>query len=237
MDTWVIVLAAIATLMTIYLVYYALTATPAISNTITIVGPIADGKKQFDSPVQIPQSFNEAQGMTFSYSCWLKVNDYSYRYGAPKVVFTKGPIDLSSMCPALFLDASTNSLIVKIDTFGGTEVIPVGNITANKWIHVAIAVSQDSVDIYINGNLYLHHTLSQIPKQNSETVHTTIAGGFDGSIAGLTYYKYLLTPDLIAPLLASVPTVGPDTTVLPPYYDQTFWLRHLSGGYESRNSL
>lgn len=229
MDTWVIVLAAIAAIITIYLVYRALTASPSASNTLTIVGPISEGKKQFDSPIQIPQSFNETQGMTFSYSCWVKINDFSYRYGAPKVIFTKGPIDLSVMCPALFLDASTNSLIVKIDTFGGTEVIPVGNITAKKWIHVAIAVSQDSVDIYIDGNLYLHHTLTQIPKQNSETVHTTIAGGFDGSIAGLTYYKYLLTPNLIAPLLASAPEVGPDTTALPQYRDKSFWLRHLSG--------
>jgi hypothetical protein len=231
MDTWVIVLAAIAALITIYVVYQALTASPAVSNTITIVGPIADGKKQFDSPAKIPESFNEAQGMTFSYSCWVKINDFSYRYGAPKVIFTKGPIDLSVMCPALFLDASTNSLIVKIDTFGGTEVIPVGNISAKKWTHVAIAVSQDSVDIYIDGTLYLHHTLTQIPKQNSETVHTTIAGGFDGSIAGLTYYKYLLTPDSIAPLLASAPTVGPDTTVMPQYRDNSFWLNHLTGGH------
>jgi hypothetical protein len=227
MDTWVIVLAAIATLITIYLVYHALTTSPGVSNTIQIVGPITDGRKQFDSPTKIPHSFNEAQGMTFSYSCWIKVNDFSYRFGAPKVIFTKGPIDLSVMCPALFLDASTNSLIVKIDTFGGTEVIPVGNISAKKWTHVAIAVSQESVDIYIDGNLYLHHTLIQIPKQNSETVHTTIAGGFDGSIAGLTYYKYLLTPDLIAPLLASAPEVGPDTSALPQYRDNSFWLNHL----------
>jgi hypothetical protein len=92
-------------------------------------------------------------------------------------------------------------------------------------------VSQDSVDIYIDGNLYLHHTLTQIPKQNSETVHTTIAGGFDGSIAGLTYYKYLLTPDLIAPLLASAPTVGPDTSALPQYRDNSFWLKHLFNGH------
>jgi Concanavalin A-like lectin/glucanases superfamily len=226
----VIIVAVIVTLVTIYLVYTAITASPAATGTISIVGPISDGRKQFDSPTQIPTSFNQAQGMTFSYACWVKINDFSYRYGAPKVVFTKGPIDLSVMCPALFLDASSNSLIVKIDTFGGTETIPIGNIPAQKWVHIAIAVSQESVDIYVDGNLYIHHTLTQIPKQNSETVHTTIAGGFDGSIAGLTHYNYLLTPESIAPIMASAPVTAQDTTVVPPYHDQSFWLSHLTDG-------
>jgi len=225
----VIILAVIVTLVTIYLIYSAIVASPTATGVISIVGPIADGRKQFDSPTQIPKSFNQEQGLTFSYACWVKINDFAYRYGAPKVVFTKGPINLSAMCPALLLDASSNSLIVKIDTFGGTETIPIGNIPAQKWIHVAIAVSQESVDIYVDGNLYLHHSLSQIPKQNSETVHTTIAGGFDGSIAGLSHYNYLLTPDSIAPIMASRPVTGQDTTVLPPYRDQSFWLSHLTG--------
>jgi len=227
----VTILAVIVTLITIYVVYSFVTAAPVSNGVISIVGPIADGRKQFDSSVQIPKSFNQTQGLTFSYACWVKINDFSYRYGAPKVIFTKGPIDLSVMCPALFLDASSNSLIVKIDTFGGTEVIPIGNIPAQKWIHVAIAVSQESVDIYVDGNLYIHHSLSQIPKQNSETVHTTIAGGFDGSIAGLTHYNYLLTPESIAPIMASAPVASQDTTVVPPYHDQSFWLTHLTGGH------
>jgi hypothetical protein len=229
MNYWIIILiAVIATLVTIYLAYRLVTSPALASNTITLVGPISDGKVGIDSPTQIPESFNQKEGMTFSYACWVMVNDFSYRYGAPKVIFTKGPIDLSIMCPALFLDATTNSLIVKIDTFGGTEVIPVGNIPAKKWVHVALGISQESVDIYIDGNLYLHQTLTQIPKQNSETVHTSIAGGFDGSIAGLTYYKYLLDPSSIAAIMANPPTAAPSSgPVVPPYHDQSFWLNHL----------
>jgi len=233
MNTLIIVFAAVATIATIYLVYRLATSRAASGGgTISIVGPIADAKKQIDSPTRIPKSFNEKQGMAFSYACWLKINDFSYRYGAPKVVFTKGPVSLTSMCPALFVDPTTNSLLVKLDTFGGTEVVPVGNIPAQKWVHVAIAIAQDAVDIYIDGNLYLHHSLTQIPKQNEETVHTTLAGGFDGSIAGLTYYNYLLTPDSIAGIMSSPPTAAPDDTAnnLPPYRDQSFWLSHLYGG-------
>jgi len=227
MDSVVILFAIIAAVATVYLVYRAFNSPTSESNILTIVGPIADGRKHFSSPLRIPKSFNEKQGMTFSYACWVKINDFSYRYGAPKLIFTKGPIDLTSMCPALFLDATSNSLIVKIDTFGGIEVIPVGNIPAKKWVHIAIAIAQDSVDIYVDGNLYLHHSLTQVPKQNLETVHTTTAGGFDGSIAGLKYYKFLLTPDSIAGIMASSPEAGQDTDALPPYRDNSFWLNHF----------
>ena len=120
------------------------------SPNITIQSSITDGKKQVNSNVDIPNSINQKQGLTFSYACWMKIDDFAYRYGKQKVVFTKGPVDLSSMCPALFVDANTNSLLVKLDTFGGVETIPISNIPAKKWLHVALAVNQDAIDIYIN---------------------------------------------------------------------------------------
>jgi hypothetical protein len=200
------------------------------SPNITIQSSITDGKKQVNSNVALPNSVNQKEGMAFSYACWMKVDDFSYRYGKQKVVFTKGPEDLSSMCPALFVDANTNSLIVKLDTFGGVETIPIGNIPAKKWLHVVLAVDQDAIDIYINGKLYEHHTLMNIPKQNSDTVRTSVDGGFDGSIASLEYFNYLLKPADVASLAAQPPV--PDMTVkdgvgtLPPYFDISWWTRH-----------
>jgi hypothetical protein len=223
--------AVVVTLVVIYLVYLSVTTVSVGPYATPIVTTIADGMTEIDSGASIPQSFNESQGLTFSYSCWVKVNDFSYRYGAQKVVFTKGPTDLSQMCPALLIDATSNTFLVKIDTFGGTEVIPVGNIPAKKWVHIAIAVSQDGVSVFLNGNLYIYHSLSQVPKQNSDGVHTSTDGGFSGSIAGLTYYRYLLTPQSIAQIMqTNPPTAGPDITVqiVPPYNDPSYWVNHLN---------
>jgi hypothetical protein len=199
------------------------------SPNITIQSSITDGKKQVNSNVALPNSVTQKEGMAFSYACWMKIDDFSYRYGKQKVVFTKGPENLSSMCPALFVDANTNSLLVKLDTFGGVETIPIGNIPAKKWMHVVLAVDQESIDIYINGKLYEHHTLSNIPKQNSDTVHTSVDGGFDGSIASLEYFNYLLKPADVSALAAKAPV--PDMThkgigTLPPYFDVSWWTRH-----------
>ena len=66
----------------------------------------------------LPKSINRPEGIEFSYTGWLRIDDFAYRYGVPKVIFVKGSADLSTACPALVIDGNTNSLLVKIDTFG-----------------------------------------------------------------------------------------------------------------------
>jgi Concanavalin A-like lectin/glucanases superfamily len=205
---------------------YFIFSSPAVStNSTTIAGSTEDGRTTFKSKKGLPRSNNQDQGMTFSYTTWIRIDDFAYRYGQQKVIFTKGPEDLTSMCPALLIDGNTNTLLLKIDTFGGTDIVPISNIPAKKWIHFAVAVDQDSVDIYINGSLYIHHTLTQLPKQNNSVVTTGAGGGFAGKIANLEYYPYFLTPDVVKTAMASTPQPSPEDKVeiLPPYFDMSWW--------------
>lgn len=186
---------------------------------------IQDGRKSTKTSVALPRSLDQKEGLTFSYTCWIKIDDFAYRYGQQRVIFTKGPEDLSAMCPALLIDGNTNSLLLKMDTFGGMEVIPIPNIPAKKWMHFALAVDQDSVDIYINGTLYRHHTLTQLPKQNSSVVHTGVAGGFEGKLASLEYYAYFMTPERVQYAMKSTPQPDPSDVdgPMPPYFDISWW--------------
>jgi len=216
-----IVLSFIVASIVVVAVYFYLSRTSSSpSSSVSIQGTIADGKKQVTSKLAVPRSFNQKEGATFSYTCWIMVNDFAYKYGSQKVIFTKGPDDLSSMCPALFLDGTTNTLIMKMDTFGGNEVIPISNIPAKKWIHVAIVVDQDSVDVYINGVLHTHHSLSQLPKQNNGMVHIGLNGGFDGKISGLQYYSYFMTPAQVSASMSSAPQTSDP---LPQYFDAKWY--------------
>jgi hypothetical protein len=226
MDVSTILVATVVALAVIggaYWYFSGLSSTPTAYTTIQ--ANAEDGRTSYRSDKALPRSFDQKEGLTFSYSCWVRIDDFAYRYGQPKVIFTKGSEDLKTMCPALLVDGNTNSLLVKVDTYGGTETIPVSNIPAKKWMHVAIAVDQDSIDVYINGNLYMHHSITQMPKQNNSTVSIGPAGGFDGKIADLQYYSYFLTPDAVKASMASPPS--PDTkevaNVLPPYFDMTWW--------------
>ena len=226
MDITTIIIGVIVAAAVVYFAYtYFKTGTPGGGPTDVVTASI-DGRKEFKSNVSLPESFNQQQGIVFSYTAWIRVDDYSYRYGQPKVIFTKGPEDLSSMCPGVMLDANTNTMLVKIDTFGTQEIITVSNLPAKKWFHFALVVDQDSVDVYINGTLYTHQTLAQLPRQNPSTVIVGQGGGFDGRIANLKYYNYYLGPSDISALIGSPPTPSPDDKkdITPPYQDITWWI-------------
>ena len=215
---------AFVSIVVIAIVWYIVRNMPM--NSVDIQKHIEDGRRTFDSRVALPQSFNQAEGMALSYTCWVRIDDFAYRYGEQRVVFTKGPSNLSSMCPALLIDGNTNSMLVKVDTFGATEIIPISNIPAKKWIHVGIVIDQDSVDVYINGIIHTHHTLAQVPRQNDDTVHTGVAGGFDGKLASLEYYPRVLSSADIKSSMASTPSPDPSDKgigPLPPYFDIKWW--------------
>ena len=202
------------------------TFTFASPGQTVIQSTILDGKSTFDSNVALPVSLNQDQGITFSYSCWVRIDNFAYRPGVQKVIFTKGPTDLSSSCPSLLIDGNTNTLLVKLDTYGATEIVPISNIPAKKWIHVAIVVEQKSVDIYINGILHTHHSIVQLPRQNSGTVHTGVNGGFEGKLSNLIYYNYFLNPSDIPALMKNPPQSDPSdsTAPMPPYFDISWWI-------------
>lgn len=131
-------------------------------------------------PVSLPRSFNQPEGLTYSYTAWVLVKDFTTGYGQRRRIFSKGD------SPGLYIDSTSNALIVAVNTFGTTETILIPNIPAMKWMHFALVVDQHSVDIYINGILRKHHTLSQLPKLNDTAV--AIGGPWNGVLARLTYF-------------------------------------------------
>jgi hypothetical protein len=190
----------------------------------TIVDSIKDGKdnKVYQKP--LPLSVNRPAGIEFSYTGWLRIDDFSFRFGVPKVIFVKGSADLSTACPALVIDANTNSLLVKIDTFGAQETISVVSVPAKKWLHIAINVNQEAVDVYINGILYAHHILTQLPKQNSGNVLNSPDGGFSGKIVRLEYHPQVLSvSDILARAREAPPTGDEKDQVFPPYFDMSWF--------------
>jgi len=201
------------------------TFTFASPGQTVIQSTVLDGKSSVDSNISLPESLNQEQGITFSYSCWVRIDDFTYRPGVQKVIFTKGPADLSSSCPSLLIDGNSNTLLVKLDTYGSTEIVPVSNIPAKKWLHVTIVVEQKALDIYVNGVLHTHHSIIQMPRQNSGTVHTGVNGGFEGKLANLIYYNYFLKPTDIPALMKNPPQSDPSDSNAPllPYFGISWW--------------
>ena len=220
MDTFTI-FAIVVTLVLIGLILWNMFGKSTVRDPTAVV--LVDGSisgktgRSYTNP--IPRSFNQAEGATFTYAGWLLMNDFTMNYGQKRVIFSKND------CPGLYLDSTSNSLLVVVDTYGSKESILISNIPARKWIHFGIVVDQDSVDIYINGVIRQHHMLAQLPKQNDSPI--TIGSnsvGFDGALSGLMYYTRSLTASDMDELSKTVPKddlhVSPAG---PQYFDMTWY--------------
>jgi len=220
MDTFTI-FAIVVTLVLIGLILWNMFGKSTVSDPTAVV--LVDGSisgktgRSYTNPM--PRSFNQAEGATFTYAGWLLMNDFTMNYGQKRVIFSKND------CPGLYLDSTSNSLLVVVDTYGSKESILISNIPARKWIHFGIVVDQDSVDIYINGVIRQHHMLAQLPKQNESPI--TIGSdsvGFDGALSGLMYYTRSLTASDMDELSKTVPKDDLHTPPAgPQYFDMTWY--------------
>jgi hypothetical protein len=185
---------------------------------VPLQGGTQSGKVPYTSNATLPRSNNQPEGATFSFEGWFEVNDFTYGNGTQRSVFNRAD------CPGLYLASQSGSILVTVATYGATETVLIDNIPAQKWIHIAIVITQYTVDVYINGLLRRHHTLTQLPKQ--EDAPTTIGDskGFDGQVGGLTYYSRALSASEIMSHAAASPPPslvrGPDSGQ---YFDVTWY--------------
>lgn len=222
MSTFTIIAIIVAIILIgiiLWRVFYYKASTDAID---LLVGSISGKESKIVQGNKLVRSFNQKEGATFTYTGWILVKDFTYNYGRKRLIFTRDE------CPGLYLDTTSNSLLVVIKTFADTpETILISNITANKWMHFAIVVDQDSVDIYINGVVRQHHTLLQLPKQTdgNVTMGSNSAAGWEGVLADLRYTPRSLSAGEVAALTADVPkndlTVPPSG---PQYYDLSWYI-------------
>lgn len=219
MSTLMIV-GIIILLVVVGLITWRIVSPPAkTSDAVDIYTSSVSGKEQKTYATALPRSFNQSQGATFTYTGWILVNDFTFNYGKKRMIFSKGD------CPGLYLDTTSNSLLVVIKTYGADETILISNMTAKKWMHFAIVVDQDSVDIYINGILRQHHSLSQLPKQNDTQITIGDSPGWDGVLSNLQYTPRSLSAGEVSALTGAVPTDDLHTTPPGPgYFDMSWYI-------------
>ena len=190
------------------------------SDAVDIFSGSVSGKETKAYTERLPRSFNQSQGATFTYTGWILINDFTFNYGKKRMIFSKDD------CPGLYLDTTSNGLLVVVNTYGATETILISNMTAKKWIHFAIVVDQDAVDVYINGILRQHHSLAQLPRQTDKDVTIGDAdAGWEGVLSNLQYTARSLSAGEISALTANVPT--DDLHKTPPgpgYFDMTWYV-------------
>lgn len=194
------IIMVLIVLVALYVIIKALSSASAASNDknkyepVLINAPInAYDKKLGTTPVSVP---NPIVGLEFTYTCWIYVADWSYKFGEWKNILVKGKSDSShGICPGLWLYPNTNSLHARVSTTADpNEGCDIQNIPLKKWVHVCYVLNNRSVDMYINGMLERSCVLKGIPQLNNADLHVCQDGGFYGQISRLQYLARAVSP-------------------------------------------
>lgn len=165
-----------------------------------------------EGAVTIARSSNATDGIEFTWSVWIYIDDLTYNSGSYRCIFYKGNdysknpnevdaqgLNFPNNAPGLYISPNTNSLVVMMNTFNIiNEEITVNDIPINKWVNVIIRCQNNTLDVYINGTIIKSHHLHGVPKQNYGDVYVAPNGGFSGYISNLWYYDYALGTTEIA---------------------------------------
>jgi len=173
-----------------------------------------------NSSVMVPRSINGKNGIEFSWSVWIFIDDLQYLSGQYRHIFSKGNNNLQSNglvypnnAPGLYIDPYSNDLVVIMNTFDVIDQkVKIENIPLNKWVNVIIRCKNTTLDVYINGLITRSLNMEGVPKQNYGDVNVALNGGFSGFISDLWYYGYALGINEIQ----NINTNGPNLKMIGP---------------------
>ena len=171
--------------------------------------------------IPVLRSINQKDGIEFTWSVWIFIDDFQYKENQYKHIFHKGNDDINvsgsqtglnfpNNAPGLYIAPNTNELVVIMNTFDTiNEEIKIPNLPINKWVSVIIKCDGKNLDVYINGKVARRHVFKSVPKQNYGDVYVSMNGGFSGFISDLHYFNSALGTNKIQNIIDK----GPDLTM------------------------
>ena len=202
----------------VYIIYVAVTASKkAAANSPVIVNDVLDAyiaRPAFSLP-------QVTQGMNQTFSTWIYVKDWNYKFGQYKNILWKGNPTVTSTnsanptianihCPSIWLYPLTNSLKVVTSTSVPEQVesCDIQNIPLMSWVHIVYVLNNRTVDIYMNGKLERSCALRGIPTITNDPVYVTSGSpqpGYYGKIGKTQYFTKALLPNDVANLYQKGP--------------------------------
>ena len=143
----------------------------------------------------------QSNSSNYAYSVWMYIEDWSYRYGEPKIVLGRLDDELNPS-PAIVLGAIENNLRVETTVYSSSDVnnsskhtCNVDNIPIQKWVNVIVSLYGRTMDVYIDGKLVRTCVLPGVAKvSNTAPLYITPNGGFSGYTSNVNYYANSLNP-------------------------------------------
>jgi len=137
----------------------------------------------------------------YAYSAWFYIDDWSYRYGEPKIILGRLDSDLNPS-PSITLGAIENNLQIETTVYSSSKssnsskhTCNVANVPIQKWVNVIVSLYGRTMDVYIDGKLVRTCVLPGVAKiANNAPIYVTPLGGFSGYTGNIHYYADSLNP-------------------------------------------
>ena len=115
------VLLFVVIVVLIYIVYGYIS-----KDVSTLTGLTSGQTMQTINPSSLAASSSSGNTSNFTYSIWMYIDDWNYRYGEEKVIFGRMVIGskTSQPCPSVVLGAIENNVIVSLTVFPGQDTVP-----------------------------------------------------------------------------------------------------------------
>ena len=193
MDVKNIIIAVVVILLIIVVVRWIMGDSSKLSG-------LNDAKKvtKIDS-----SDLEQSNASNFAYSVWFYIDDWSYRYGEPKIVLGRLDADLKPS-PSIVLGAIENNVKIETTVYpssssasaaASTHTCNVANVPIQRWVNLIVSLYGRTLDVYIDGKLVRTCVLPGVAKiANNAPIYITPLGGFSGYTSNVHYYGDALNP-------------------------------------------
>ena len=144
---------------------------------------------------------NSVSTSNFTYSLWINVDDWNYRFGEEKVLISRKD-GLKNPAPKISLGAIENNLIVDLACYPNEKSkdaqqhrCEIKNIPLQTWTHILVSLYNRTLDMYLNGKLVRTCVLPGVAKIDPKAdVTITPGGGFSGWSSNFHYWNRASNP-------------------------------------------
>jgi hypothetical protein len=190
MEIGQIILVVIVLILFVYFIIWLFTSSTQLTK-------MSDAKVTQTIVAKTLKSNNNTSNYT--YSMWLYVNDWNYRFGTEKVILARGDFT-QKPSPAVILAGLENNLHIKVNCYGDTggsqiHTCTLQNVPLQKWVNIIISLYGRTLDVYLDGKLVRTCVLPGVVKVNADAdILVTPQGGFDGWTTNFRYWPTATNP-------------------------------------------
>jgi Concanavalin A-like lectin/glucanases superfamily len=168
------------------------------SSSKQTLAAMKDAKTSYTVPAG---SLSPGQSNDYTYSIWLYIDEWNYRFGEEKVVFQRQDAQ-GDPAPKVALSPSINNLEVIVSTYpdsNSNNVIQhkcnITDVPIQSWTNIILALNNRALDVYMDGRLVRTCVLPGVAKAaGTAGIVVTPGGGFSGYTSKFEYLPYAVNP-------------------------------------------